>query len=521
MGRLSQLVSRLRRRALAAPPWAVTVAVVVALGTVTVVLSTINVVDTGFVKPWIFFGGVAAAFCSNHVYTLIVQKSEVLEAIDVSEAPAVALALLLPPGEALLALALGSFLGELRPGRSPAKKAFNVGIRCIGGGLLVLIVDLLRHPGVIDLTTVASVAAGAFVYTLSGLVGVAAVIAGVRRERMSLHLTSAWRPRLGAWTAAVALGVTAATLVIDRPWAVVGILGALELVRQASNAFRREQRERERLQVVVEATGRILDATAEDEQERAVLDAAEKLLLWRDLVVQDHGPVADEVGAPLWRSGARARWLVARPRRGADPWGPEDQRILDALSTAVASAYDRVQLERELARLANLDPLTELRNRRAFGFELDRALRAGDGVAVVLLDLNGFKPVNDRLGHDAGDELLKIVARRLSASVRPGDTVARIGGDEFVVVLPGVTTPEVGDIVAAKVCAAIEQPVHISGWQLSVSASAGVAVAPDDGVDEADLLRRADERMYEVKRAQPKAHFVAVAAERRMGVTHP
>jgi len=165
---------------------------------------------------------------------------------------------------------------------------------------------------------------------------------------------------------------------------------------------------------------------------------------------------------------------------------------------------ERKRFEGQLQHLADHDSLTGLFNRRRFDEELIRALagakRYGERGAVLMLDLDGFKDVNDRLGHAAGDRVLVEVARRLQASVRTGDTVARLGGDEFVVVCENADA-EVAAEVAARVTSALRIAVPAGTDTLIVTASVGFAVrsgaAPGANLDE--LLERADRAMYRAK----------------------
>jgi diguanylate cyclase (GGDEF)-like protein len=167
-------------------------------------------------------------------------------------------------------------------------------------------------------------------------------------------------------------------------------------------------------------------------------------------------------------------------------------------------AADRARLQEELAAQALLDPLTGVANRRSFDAEAARLAAAPrPEFGVVLCDLDHFKTVNDRLGHDAGDELLQIAAARLAASVRSGDLVARLGGDEFVVLLPGVTSQAALEAVRAKIAARFDEPVTLGRWRLSgLPSSIGVASAPRYGRTPRDVLRAADENMYDVKRSR-------------------
>jgi diguanylate cyclase (GGDEF)-like protein/PAS domain S-box-containing protein len=156
-----------------------------------------------------------------------------------------------------------------------------------------------------------------------------------------------------------------------------------------------------------------------------------------------------------------------------------------------------------LEHLAHFDPLTDLPNRILFqdrlSYALDQADRYSRNVALLLLDLDGFKTVNDSLGHPVGDELLVMVAKRLQACIRVEDTVARLGGDEFGVILSGMADSADSIEVVRKILVAIEQPFDLSGHTATISTSIGIAVYPADGANPTDLVRNADAAMYEAK----------------------
>ena len=161
------------------------------------------------------------------------------------------------------------------------------------------------------------------------------------------------------------------------------------------------------------------------------------------------------------------------------------------------------ETEHRLAYLAHHDPLTELPNRLRFTANLEQAIemakRHRHRVALMYLDLDAFKPINDSMGHDVGDELLKRVAERLKGSVRAEDTVARLGGDEFAIILSEIKQVEDAAAVATKVLEAVNQPMELNGREVSVSASVGISVFPDDGGVLEELLKAADAAMYRAK----------------------
>jgi diguanylate cyclase (GGDEF)-like protein len=153
--------------------------------------------------------------------------------------------------------------------------------------------------------------------------------------------------------------------------------------------------------------------------------------------------------------------------------------------------------------LAYHDSLTGLPNRMLFRDRLEQALaqskRTGRLTAVLFLDLDGFKRVNDTLGHTAGDQLLQGVAERLKQCVRTSDTVARLGGDEFTIILTNVTQPQGAATVAEKVRSALARPLAVAGQEVFVTTSIGISFCPTDGSDAETLLKRADRAMYSAK----------------------
>ncbi len=160
--------------------------------------------------------------------------------------------------------------------------------------------------------------------------------------------------------------------------------------------------------------------------------------------------------------------------------------------------------ERELEHRASHDPLTGLPNRHQLQLDLQYAIahatQTGEGLAVLYLDLDGFKEVNDRDGHDAGDHLLREVAQRLQQGLRQGDLVARVGGDEFVVLLPGCRDVEVARAVADDLRARLSPPCTLPDGLFRLDASVGIACFPADGTDPDALLAHADRAMYAAKR---------------------
>jgi len=192
------------------------------------------------------------------------------------------------------------------------------------------------------------------------------------------------------------------------------------------------------------------------------------------------------------------RWFRARGQAVRDESGRASR-----MAGALTDIQRQKTAEQQLWYMANYDPLTQLPN-RAFvrehlGHALAHARRTGERVALMFLDLDKFKEVNDTLGHTAGDELLCETSRRIASAVRREDWLARLGGDEFVVVVEGLTDAERATPVAQKILESVKQPFPIEGHEIVSAASIGITVFPDDAEDVDQLLRNADTAMYHAK----------------------
>jgi diguanylate cyclase (GGDEF)-like protein/PAS domain S-box-containing protein len=195
---------------------------------------------------------------------------------------------------------------------------------------------------------------------------------------------------------------------------------------------------------------------------------------------------------------ASVHWIANRAQvhRGADG---RAQRVIGV----AMNITDRKMAEQRVAHMAHHDALTGLPNRVLLRDRIQQAIaqahRAGSQVAVLFLDLDRFKTINDSLGHQLGDRLLQSVASRILVCVREGDTVSRVGGDEFVIVVPGIGTSGDASAVASKILEVLASAFHLHGNDLHVSTSIGIALYPSDGADAETLMRNADTAMYHAK----------------------
>ncbi|MDD2925879.1 bifunctional diguanylate cyclase/phosphodiesterase [Rhodoferax sp.] len=219
-------------------------------------------------------------------------------------------------------------------------------------------------------------------------------------------------------------------------------------------------------------------------------------VLWQELVTRGHWQ------GELWNKRKNgeiyAEWLTINTIYHPD--GSVHRRV--ALFSDVT---EKKRAEELVWTQANFDALTGLPNRRMFhdrlAQELLKAIRSGLKLAVLFLDLDHFKLVNDTLGHDIGDLLLVEAGRRITACARASDTVARLGGDEYTVILSELDDPAHVEVIATNIIQSLSAPYELEGHQAHVTASVGITLYPDDGTDLEGLVQNADQAMYEAKRA--------------------
>lgn len=303
-------------------------------------------------------------------------------------------------------------------------------------------------------------------------------------------------------------------------YGVGSILTDITARKQAEQALRDSRADLERAQAMGQIGSWRLDVRKDDltwstENHRIFGLPRGTPMTYRTFLSRVHPEDRDEVDR-LWQAALRGepydiehrllvdgqvKWVRERAELEFDEHG----KLLGGFGTT-QDITERKRMEEQIRNLAYFDPLTELPNRRMLLDRLDHALaqakRFQRSLAVMFLDLDNFKVINDTLGHDVGDELLKAVAARLTTCVRTGDTVARQGGDEFIIVLTEIAQADDATQVAEKIIRAGSDPVRVGGHELSVSTSIGIAVYPVDGTDDAlELMKKADASMYAAKGA--------------------
>ncbi len=226
-------------------------------------------------------------------------------------------------------------------------------------------------------------------------------------------------------------------------------------------------------------------------------------------------PSLDWLGVPLIARSGMLGALVVQSYSGDTRYTDADKQLLQFVSTQIAAAIERKQTETRLRHIAQHDALTHLPNRKLFDDRLQAALaRARHDhacLAVLYIDLDHFKQINDNLGHAAGDRLLHEVGRRISGCARESDTVGRMGGDEFVVLLTGIKQAAHALLVAVKIRAALQQPFALDEQRVSTVASIGVATYPEHADAGQALVRAADHAMYRAKKFGGNRCWMAMA----------
>lgn len=228
-------------------------------------------------------------------------------------------------------------------------------------------------------------------------------------------------------------------------------------------------------------------------------EQAQTALAWSEI----HQQAVGCVGIPLQTNTSTIGALVLDGSSVGANYKTRDRELLLLVASQVAAVIERNQMNARLRFMAQYDQLTGLANRALLSARLKTALararRTQEHLSLLFIDLDKFKDVNDNFGHTTGDRLLQIVAQRLEQNVRKSDTIARIGGDEFAILLEGVDSQTQALEVGEKIQWALSQPILLEGCELSGRASIGVAFYPEHGRDEKQLLEYADKAMYAAK----------------------
>jgi diguanylate cyclase (GGDEF)-like protein len=256
------------------------------------------------------------------------------------------------------------------------------------------------------------------------------------------------------------------------------------------------ERDRERAETLFRAA-EAAHASIEPSDVCDALTAAAGTLLKTEVELRSSPPGSGELGVAL--DIAEEQWLIVPAQQTAE----DAPQLLAAVAAVGSSALENARMAEELRHRAVHDATTGLPNQLLFSDRVAQAVgsagRKGERFVVIAVDLDAFRKVNDSLGHAAGDWLLREVGQRMAGVIRAGDTVARLSGDTFMLLLPGVGTAEAAGVLTEKLLAAIARSFEFDGQDIFMSACAGLAFYPDDGVEAGHLLRNADSALHRAK----------------------
>ncbi len=390
----------------------------------------------------------------------------------------VALGVVLPHAQALVLWSIAGILSQVVSSKRLWARMFNAGLVVLVGGLTLATMSRIGGLGHTSAREFFAVLAGAAMYFTADWLITGLSLALESGERWRLLLFDRDLPVSMVWFLGISsIGYLAVLLPRALPlWTLSLLTVPTVAMLVAARAVRRASEHQVRLSALLDAA----KSSQLAESPSALLDTltghARRVLRSSHAAIRSAPPAEEEIGI---RIGAEdGRWLVCAPR-SAQPYDRADRRALAALATIVEESLVRMRMATEMTTLATSDPLTGLANRTVFRQRIATALeqrRPGKHVAVLFCDLDDFKPVNDRFGHEGGDAVLLTMADRLSHCVREGDTVARLGGDEFALLLQNLDDPKEAIRVAERVVAAAAEPILLAGRALPIGVSVGVAV---------------------------------------------
>lgn len=399
---------------------------------------------------------------------------------------------------------LATLIGIMTTRRRLSSRIFNISLAWLSAMGYIGVYRLVGESGPTSLSAAVAVLIG----TLVGL------IIDISLTGVQVHLARRVPLRdvlneleLGA-TLTVLLAITSlgflGALVTESTaaWGLVLLVLPTMSVIIASRSARRSREDQRRLQVLLDSSRDRHGLDARDDILASALLHAQRLLATDEVAVRSEPPDDGEVGAPIDNDDAPRQWLVGMARAGRIEQVETDRRALESLAADTSESLARSRLITELTLMARTDGLTGLASRGVFSAQVARCVpesqRRGERVAVLYIDLNGFKIVNDRFGHHVGDMLVKLVADRLVGYSRPGQLIARLGGDEFAILIERVVDPSAVVGHARRMVEAISRECVVDGHSLSIGASIGIAFSSASTAAD-ELLRDADMAMYEAK----------------------
>jgi diguanylate cyclase (GGDEF)-like protein len=474
---------------------------VLAVGMLLFAQAAARMIAAGDTPPWLYLASIPVIVLISR-FPLLLDRGDGGIEVGFDSSVLIFLICTLPPDQSIVLWSVAQVLSQVTTDKRPESKRFNIGLGILAGAAATELIAEIRGDAIGTPRELVAVALGAACYFAIDFLVTGVSVALEERSSVGRQLVQP-----GTALAVVcfvpfdSLGYLGAVVVRSAPWWTAALLTVpLLTLLIATRALTRGRENARRLEVLFEAAVRTQTLTDADQVIDGVIEDARRLLRLPQVELRPTPPGPAEIGAKL-RDGQVEGWIVAPVRHRARSTSAADQQALEAMAAVSSDAFARLQLTEEMTHLARHDLLTGLPNR---GLLLDRvehalrvARRTGRAVALLFCDLDGFKRVNDRFGHAAGDAVLVDVAQRLTNGVRDSDTVARLGGDEFAILLEDVQEGYV-EAACERILAALRPGAHVAGHRLPLSTSIGVARA-DTSQSAAHLLRNADMAMYQAK----------------------
>ena len=423
------------------------------------------------------------------------------EYLHLDEAFLVPMAIYLSAPEVAAGLGLAALAGNLWHRRGWMRTAFNSGQATATAAVGATVAGHLgAGAGGFSGRTALAAVAGVLVYSVLSMLAVALIITMAQRTSLSTTLLDGLGVRLATWGSALSLGVLITAAIEIHPWVLVTAVVPIAMLQFSYRRAFRQYRERRQMERLYEASTAIRATVDSEAVSHELVRAAYELLPAKTaLLVPLTAPI--EPGAQRVALD-EAAGIEVTPSDGA-AFNDEDRFMLQALTSVAATALANARFQERLAYQAFHDPVTDLPNRALFLDRLRHAqarmARVATHYALVFIDLDRFKVVNDSLGHVAGDDLLVQVAGRLQQTLRSGDTLARFGGDEFVALLEDLESEAEAAAIVERLLDSLAEPFLLGERELIVTASAGVVIGDGSHIGPDECVREGDVAMYRAK----------------------
>jgi diguanylate cyclase (GGDEF)-like protein len=423
------------------------------------------------------------------------------EFLHLDEAFLVPMAVYLSTPEVAAGIGVAALAGNLWHRRGWMRTTFNSGQAAATAAVGAAVAGFLGGgTGAFAGRTVLAAVAGVLVYSVLSMLAVAGIITLAQGTSLSETLRDGFGVRLATWGSALSLGVLITAAIELHPWVLVTAVVPIAMLQFSYRRAFRQYRERRQMERLYEASTAIRATVDSHAVRRELVRAAYELLRARTAELVDAATPLEPTALRVPLDEITA--IEVTPADGA-AFDDEDRFMLQALGSVAATALANARFQERLAHQAFHDPVTDLPNRALFLDRLRHAqariARVAAHYALVFIDLDRFKVVNDSLGHAAGDDLLVQVARRLQGALRSGDTLARFGGDEFVVLLEDLGSETEACTIVERLLASLAEPFRLQQRELIVTASAGVVIGDGTHLGPDECVREGDVAMYRAK----------------------